>query len=397
MSQQPGLIPLRIKDKSLDLLGLLFVLLIIGHRYKYQEAAALGLVVALPIAAIWILHSRAKNTPIKMPSYYWAYLPLILSGILAVVNSIRPSLSLEELIVWIFNLLMVGFIINRKDKRGLLICLLIAGILYAQAQIPEALAVIGTKRLTHPNNAGALLNVFITTALAVILNTETESKSNTLSIVCWALSVGVMLSTGSRAALLAGVAGDTVVLIVSNSWKSTRGRCWIILAVVARAAQTATLLLTRTVAAAIPATTEAVASMPRVSIYQAGWDIFKANPLLGTGLKTFLLICQGNGPVNLHQYMHPHNIYIAVLCQMGLVGFIAVALALVTAGSQILTGCPDKMLQAAALAALVTMLVHGFTDNPYFEPYNMRAVLIPLALALPTKNSLTIKMLIRGA
>ena len=395
MNQQPGLIPQWIRARSLDFVGLLFVLLIVGLRYTYQGAAALGLVVALPIAAIWILTSRSKNIPLQIPKYSWAYLPLILSGILAVVNSIRPTLSLEELLIWALNLVIVLFVINRENKRGLLICLVIVGILYAQIQIPEAVEVIGTKRLTHPNNAGALLNVFMTAALAVILNSNPESKTSLAAIACWALSAGVMLTTGSRAALLAGVAGDLVVLGISSSWISKRGRRWIMLAIGSRIAQAAALLATRTIAAAIPTDPAVIASVPRVAIYQAGWSLFTQYPLFGSGLKTFLLINQAAGPVIIGQYMHPHNIYLATLSQMGLVGFAAVALALLVAIWQIWTGCPDQMIRASALAAVVTMLVHGILDNPYFEPYNMRAVLIPLALALPTKG-LTIKMITRG-
>jgi len=397
MNQQPGLIPQGIKDKSLDLLGLLFVLLIIGHRYKYQEAAALGLILAIPAGAIWIYHSRTNNRPVQIPAYSWVYLPLILSGILAVVNSIRPSLSLEELLIWAFNLMMVGFVINRKDKRGLLICLLIAGILYAQAQIPSIIEGIGIHRPANPNNAGALLNVFITSSLAIIFNSNTDTPNRTLAVVCWSLSSAVMLTTASRAAIMAGIAADVVVIIISNGWKSQMGWFWIVLSAGSRLSQIAGIFLLRSNIpdSVIPLNLQA-STVPRVAIYQSAWEIFKANPIMGAGLKSFLLINQLNGPVNTGKYIHAHNIYLSILVQMGLVGFVAVALSLTATSWHILKECPDQMIKAAAIAAIVTMLVHGLLDNPYFEPYNMRAILIPLALAIPSK-SLSDKMSLRGA
>ena len=61
-----------------------------------------------------------------------------------------------------------------------------------------------------------------------------------------------------------------------------------------------------------------------LKIYNASLQIFLVNPLLGTGLKSFLYECkklQNNNAKNFTCSTHPHNIYLEVIVTQGLLGF----------------------------------------------------------------------------
>lgn len=71
----------------------------------------------------------------------------------------------------------------------------------------------------------------------------------------------------------------------------------------------------------------------RLKMWSAAWSMFKDNPVLGVGLDGYELEIKAmaeNGEVDemLTKFDHPHNIYLAVLANMGLLGFSALMLVL---------------------------------------------------------------------
>jgi len=372
MNLQPGLILPRIKGILFETIGLIFLLYITGLRYAYQGAADLGLLVAVSLAAGWLILSHVQSNPIELPQHSWGYLPLILSGILATIYSISIPTSIVELKIWAVNLFLVIVIYNIKDKRGLLFCLLAAGSAYTLLKFPAAARSLGQSRLTNPNNTAAFLNVLTAGGMAVILNTQRKSPANYLGLISWGLASLLLLFTGSRAAIIAGLFGD----LVACSWKG-RGTRWPKIIGLTRACQLAAVLLLRSPANQIKPVTS------RLVIWNRALEIFKQYPITGSGLNTFRIMNQTRAALDPVMYIHPHNLYLGILCQLGIVGLIGIGIALICTTSEILL-CQDSLIKMAAMGALAALLIHGLVDVPYFEPYNMRAVLIPMALALPS-------------
>ena len=62
-----------------------------------------------------------------------------------------------------------------------------------------------------------------------------------------------------------------------------------------------------------------------LKIYKASFDVFVENPFLGTGLKSFLYECkklQNNYNNNFTCSVHPHNIYLEILVNQGILGLL---------------------------------------------------------------------------
>lgn len=67
----------------------------------------------------------------------------------------------------------------------------------------------------------------------------------------------------------------------------------------------------------------------RISMWRAGWDMFKEHPLTGVGIAEYqdqlnAMIKRGEYPAYLAKYDHPHNSYISNLASTGIFGLIAV-------------------------------------------------------------------------
>jgi len=72
---------------------------------------------------------------------------------------------------------------------------------------------------------------------------------------------------------------------------------------------------------------------PRFLLWKVGFDLFKMKPIFGHGIANF------NEAYNLYkiypyniipQYVHPHNIYIQLLCETGIIGFLLFAFLIIS-------------------------------------------------------------------
>jgi O-antigen ligase len=98
-------------------------------------------------------------------------------------------------------------------------------------------------------------------------------------------------------------------------------------------------------------------------------NIFEDRPLVGSGASTYGLQYDAYGGRNLSSNVHPHNAYLNVLVDSGLIGMgLLLAAAAVFAswfGRAYLRSGPDARVWLAACAsALITLPVHGLVDSP---------------------------------
>lgn len=76
---------------------------------------------------------------------------------------------------------------------------------------------------------------------------------------------------------------------------------------------------------------EAVAQDPRWELWGLALDVFRAHPWFGAGVSAFNPAFNSMGlvaAINGQDIPHPHNVYLQLLCELGIVGFVAAMVAL---------------------------------------------------------------------
>lgn len=116
-------------------------------------------------------------------------------------------------------------------------------------------------------------------------------------------------------------------------------------------------------------------SSGRSDLYDHAWKLFLANPWFGIGWGNFHYTTIGTVTVN--TAMEAHNVYLQLLCEIGILGSLLVMIPIVSMFIQTLLGIrklrtEDKEawfpLLSYSLAYQVFFLLYGLTGNPFFEP-----------------------------
>lgn len=122
----------------------------------------------------------------------------------------------------------------------------------------------------------------------------------------------------------------------------------------------------------------------RLEIWQTSWLIFKEHPILGVGLNDFEYHYRKNLPRVAFPPLEwlvaqPHSLYLALLTQTGLLGFLAF-LWIIVRFFQIKNDTGFKFQVSSFMAVLSVILIHGLVDTPYFK--NDLSVIFWLIIAL---------------
>lgn len=111
----------------------------------------------------------------------------------------------------------------------------------------------------------------------------------------------------------------------------------------------------------------------RLTLWQGSWNFLTDNPknfIFGAGIFGFPKIQnQFRDPLKLEPLIYPHNIFLNFWMDIGLlgmIGFVWLIISFLKKTSQ--TIITDKSFAPAALlGAMLTILIHGFIDVPYFK------------------------------
>jgi tetratricopeptide (TPR) repeat protein len=111
--------------------------------------------------------------------------------------------------------------------------------------------------------------------------------------------------------------------------------------------------------------------------------IFEDRPVFGAGPSAYGLLYDVNGGQHPGENIHPHNAYLSLLTDVGLVGGIVVLAGGVLVALALLHACrgasrDQAAYVSAAAAAFAATLAHGLVDSPGF----WNAVLVPIAIVL---------------
>lgn len=124
-------------------------------------------------------------------------------------------------------------------------------------------------------------------------------------------------------------------------------------------------------------------SMVRTIIWDESWQVIKAHPLLGTGLRSYKsAVAPFHTATWMEIYPHPHNIILMLWIETGILGLLAFIWICITWGVVVLNhnrsdghdGRDRSSLRLSTstehwiwLVPLVAILIHGMVDMPYFK------------------------------
>jgi O-antigen ligase len=248
------------------------------------------------------------------------------------------------------------------------------------AQIPAWEGRI-TSFLEHYNGLAGYLNLVLPFCLAFAIG-GTDPVLRTLSRWCLALAAIALLLTQSRGGLLAFVAILLIYVYFSACDRKTRMRRVALVLLVCLVATTVAGFFFQRLGEIDDFTT-----VSRLAIWGGAFTVFARSPLLGIGFGNLRALM--GGLLNLPDGWtgDAHNLYLELLAETGLIGFMAfsvlIVLALRTALRQLhkTENHFNKMIGIAIFAAICGVLVHGTVDY-LFHTTPQVAALFFLVLAL---------------
>ena len=220
-----------------------------------------------------------------------------------------------------------------------------------------------TSFLTHSNNLAGYLNLVLPFALACYLLGQGKWKK--LGGWTFWLAFVALLSTQSLGGLMAFV--SILVLAIFCFARSRKKR----LALLAGLCALVCLfyLLRPILNPAHPEQTVGSDAVGRVLLWATAWDYFLHSPVMGVGWGNFVDLYGSDltslVPPGLYAV---HNIYLQLLAETGLVGFVAFFYLVVQSWRQAWSqwrsslDSLDRALAFGVLGALLSVLVHGFVD-----------------------------------
>jgi O-antigen ligase len=233
-----------------------------------------------------------------------------------------------------------------------------------------------------PLKAGAYVSCLITFLL--VLSVRGRFRGGALRFLVWAsivLGLGALLTTISRAAIIACLSVSALALFAFNKWS-------LVVKMLALGGMTAGLTVVALMPAdlwtnMVPATvsqrflqlSEEWANRPK--IWFDTWDMFADHPLTGIGFSSFRPYLLETRPTMVNYYGigttegipyipdNPESGYLKILYEGGILGSIAVLLvaggAIARAISVIARGHPDSDARTESIAALAGLVAFGMT------------------------------------
>ena len=356
-----------------------------------------GLLAGGTLVAVGLLDNRIVKPP--RSAVYWAL--FLFWGSISVLWAVEPSDALRQLAtsaaLIVFYLVAVSFRITEDEFKWMVRLAILGGCLAAafavyeysvginwaqrsaQGLVERGSLIVGETEV-NPDSFGLKLIIPISLAVAAFLAARTW-WGRLLSFCVLAITVLALLLTMSRTALLSLVVLIIVFLVRLRLYRR-------LLPVVALAS----LLL-----AAMPATffqriQEAAdtGGAGRLDIWKAGLEMFKHYPLVGAGLGNFVVVYKqyaGFSP-KFHGFLRsPHNIYLDILVELGILGFVLFLIAIVAqvrdVSESIKRSPVSKMWVVSGEAALYSLLVYGFfVDLIWDKSFWLAGIFLAFAIML---------------
>lgn len=343
------------------------------------------------LAAAWVVsgvsaHRWPLGTRLWLP-----YLGLFLAAIIVSASqatdvhaSIREILKWTEMIVVYVS--ATWFVRTRRDMAAVTAALVIAGVsqaLLGFVQVafdlgPAAFIRIGLLRaygtFDQPNPFAGYLNIVFPLALVMGIMGAPRAYRPLYRLAALVIAGGV-LASGSRGALLAAVAANTIVL--GWLWWRVRFLAWtaLLAGTMGGLASTFDLLPQGPFQKVLGAvglsnvsfgnvTNANFSAVERAAHWLAGVRMFSAHPLLGVGIGNYAAAYPAYHPRGWYAALeHAHNYYINIAAEAGIFGLASYLLMVGSAAwysYSVLSQSRDRLFRTLALASLGALAATSF-------------------------------------
>jgi O-antigen ligase len=217
-----------------------------------------------------------------------------------------------------------------------------------------------TSVLNYSNSLAGFLNLILPIALGVIL-IPISSRLRPVAVGALVCCAGALVLTASRG----GFASFLAVLLLGAIYvaRQARSRRWLLLGGLATAAMGLVLFFGLVRA---PWAEEGQSAAMRLLFWGLAAALFLRSPAIGVGYGNFRDLY--NLPGIASGVYDVHNLYLQLLSETGLLGFLSFCCLAVVAIRHCLKGLKEShsglrtIINFAALGAVVSLLLHGFVD-----------------------------------
>lgn len=394
----------------IEIYVLFYLIIFTGFNYQIanREILEINVYVIAVLSALWLwylLVNKKREPNQKEIPYKETFYIFILVYISSVIHSVNLEYSMNELFLWSLTAFIFFGIYalirwRIRLRHEIMTSLLIIGILYNFMKLGQLLlnwqeyinTDCGFRGIFSPNKTAGMTNFILIMSLSLLIASfhrqrqidirKKERKTRILPYIGFITSGVLLFFTGSRGGYIAGVAGVAIVLLVDLVYtqKTRKLNIYFMTAVVI-------LLLAFPIVGTLVNRPESCQSnwgsniTTRVEAIELSFDLWSNKPLLGQGPGTYPYLA---GPVFDYSSItsHPHNVYIKILSERGILGIIASGFLLLAFLKVIIQDIPHVTYKLTGVGVLVVFMVHGIVDVTLSEPYLMRFMFALLAVVV---------------
>ena len=244
--------------------------------------------------------------------------------------------------------------------------------------------------INHPGDSALRSAMSIVLALALASSTRGTARGLLLLASCIALT-GVLIAAGRGQILALAFAVPLLLLLLRRGGFLTVRAMWVGIAALILTA----LVVLPTVGRAslryfedVPEQLSSAATgddlSSSIGVRVAWWKdasaLWLKHPIVGAGLGSYASESHARNLDAASHTSHPHNMYIGVLCEGGLVGLALLAWMLWALLRVGVRNAKHSSLACGAVAAIVVVLVSGMTSDPQYREMDVSNAMIMVAL-----------------
>jgi O-antigen ligase len=377
------------------LIGLLFITMTNpGELFSVLALLRVERLFVLLVFVSWLMHEKITLPDIsRKVLVFWGAMFISIPFAFYKMGALWGFLDFFPVIL--YHLMIIN-LVNTADKFRILITTYVSligwnsiGALwgYAHGDVYARAARHGLERATaltsfgdDPNSLGVKLVAAI--PIIVLLMSQGKTRYRLVGFIVLCATVSALLLTGSRGSFAA-----MVILVLAFLFTSKKGFMLLPVAVVICAVSWS--LIPQKLKDRYLTVTEVIDTnqdemdesyLSRVYAREAGWAMFKDYPIFGVGAGVFKTASGAEywpGPGR-KRWLKPHNLYIQVLAELGIVGTIAwcvffYTLVKVTLACKRLFAARDdidplfRLFPKACLFSIFVVLVNGYSTHTLYS------------------------------